>query len=147
MTILWWHWLVLGFVLVGLEATAVGGVYVVFFGVSAVVLALLSALGIAGPLWFQLSLFAILALVFVFVLRQPVIRWLKLDRTPGDVDSLVGELAVPVEAIGAGEVGRAELRGAMWTARSAGAPLARGQRCRVVRVDHLVIVIEPEGAH
>lgn len=146
MTVLWWHWLVFGMVLVGLEATALGGIYVVFFGIAAIILALLSGLGIAGPLWFQLTVFAVLALLFVFVLRQPVLRWLKLDRTSRDVDSLVGEVAVPLDAIPAGAVGRAELRGAVWTARSGGAPLARGQRCRVTRVDHLVIVIEPEGA-
>jgi membrane protein implicated in regulation of membrane protease activity len=145
MTVLWWHWLVLGMILVGLEATAVGGIYVVFFGISAIVLALLSGLGAAGPLWFQLTLFGALALLFVFVLRQPVIRWLKLDRTPAEVDSLVGEVAVPLDEIPAGAVGRAELRGTVWSARSTSGVLLKGQRCRVVRVDHLVILIEPEG--
>jgi membrane protein implicated in regulation of membrane protease activity len=146
MTVLWWHWLVLGMVLVGLEATALGGVYVVFFGVSAVLLSLLSVLGIAGPLWFQLTFFAAFALLLVFVVRKPLLRWLRLDRAPPDVDSLVGELAVPLDPIEAGAVGRAELRGAVWTARTGSRPVGKGQRCRVTRVEHLVIVIEPEGA-
>jgi inner membrane protein len=145
MTVLWWHWLVLGMVLVGLEATALGGVYVVFFGISAVFLSLLSVLGLAGPLWFQLSVFATVALLLVFVVRKPVLRWLQLDRVTSDIDSLVGELAVPLGPIAAGGVGRAELRGTVWTARSSGATLHTGQRCRVARVEHLVIVIEPEG--
>jgi membrane protein implicated in regulation of membrane protease activity len=147
MTVLWWHWLVLGMVLVGLEATALGGVYVVFFGASATVLSLLSALGVAGPLWFQLTLFAVLSLLFTFVLRRRVIHWLRLEQRPGpDVDTLVGELAVPLDASPAGQVGRAELRGTVWTARNRGNALVKGQRCRVAAVDDLVIVIEPEGA-
>jgi len=58
----------------------------------------------------------------------------------------VGETAVPMEDIAAGEIGRAELRGTVWSARNASAePLVRGRRCRVVRVDGLLIHLEPEG--
>lgn len=30
----WWHWLVLGLVLVALEMAAAGGFYVIFFGIA-----------------------------------------------------------------------------------------------------------------
>ena len=36
MTILWWHWLALGLVLVALEMTTAGGFYMVFFGIAAI---------------------------------------------------------------------------------------------------------------
>ena len=72
---------------------------------------------------------------------------LKLDGAPDNVDSMVGETAVPLDDIAPGAVGRAELRGSAWSARNTSAvTLARGQRCRVVRVEHLMIFLEPEGA-
>ena len=52
---------------------------------------------------------------------------------------------MPVEEIGPGAVGRAELRGTVWTARNRDtAPLARGQRCTVVDVDRLTIFVKAE---
>jgi membrane protein implicated in regulation of membrane protease activity len=76
-----------------------------------------------------------------------MIRWLKLDQGLPDVDTLAGEIAVPLEDIGPGDVGRVELRGTIWSARNASAtPITRGRRCSVVRVDRLMLFIEPEGA-
>jgi membrane protein implicated in regulation of membrane protease activity len=76
-----------------------------------------------------------------------MIRWLKLDQGSPDVDTLAGEIAVPLEDIAPGGVGRVELRGTVWQARNAtSAPISRGRRCAVVRVDRLMLFIEPEGA-
>jgi membrane protein implicated in regulation of membrane protease activity len=67
--------------------------------------------------------------------------------SPADRDSPVGDIAIPQEDIAPGAVGRAELRGTVWSARNLGsAVLARGQRCRVVQVDRLMLFLEPEGA-
>jgi membrane protein implicated in regulation of membrane protease activity len=146
MTILWWHWLALGLVLVALEMTTAGGFYMVFFGIAAIGLSVLRAADLGGPLWSQLILFSVLALG-ALLLRSPVLRWLQLDRRTADVDSLVGDLARPLEAIAPGAVGRAELRGTVWSARNGAArALVAGERCRVVTVEQLLIMIEPEGA-
>ncbi len=46
-----------------------------------------------------------------------------------------------------GAVGRAELRGTAWSAKNVGtSAVAKGQRCRVVRVDGLTLSIDQEGA-
>ena len=92
-------------------------------------------------------LFSVLAVGSLLAFRNPLMRWLKLDRPGADVDSMVGDLAVPLEEIAPGAVGRAELRGTVWSARNRAArTVARGERCRVVTVDQLMIFIEPEGA-
>jgi inner membrane protein len=146
MTIYWWHWLVLGFILVALEMAGSGGFYMVFFGIAALVLAFLNLIGLGGPVWVQLILFSLVAMGSL-VLRNPLVRWLKLDRQGAAVDSLVGDLAVPLEEIAPGAVGRAELRGTVWSARNRAArAIVPGERCRVVTVDQLLILIEPEGA-
>jgi membrane protein implicated in regulation of membrane protease activity len=62
-----------------------------------------------------------------------------------EVDSFVGELAVASSAIPPGGVGQAQLRGSAWNARNGSqAAIAAGGRCRVTRVEGLVIWIEPE---
>lgn len=143
----WWHWLVIGLILVGLEMAASGGFYVIFFGVAALVIGALHMLGIAGPVWFQFLLFSVLSVASLLLFRRPILRWLEGDKAGIEVDSLVGETAIPLEDIGAGAVGRAELRGTVWSARNTdGAPLARGQRCTVASVDRLMISIKAEGA-
>ena len=56
------------------------------------------------------------------------------------VDSLIGEVAVPLEDLAPGAVGEAELRGSAWTAKNVDArPLARGERSIVAQVDGLVL--------
>jgi membrane protein implicated in regulation of membrane protease activity len=64
----------------------------------------------------------------------------------GPVDSLVGQIALAEDNIAPGAVGRAQLRGSSWSARNLhSAELARGQRCRVERVDGLMLFLLPEA--
>lgn len=143
----WWHWLVIGLVLVGLEMAASGGFYVIFFGAAALAIGALHLFGVAGPAWFQFLLFSVLSVASLLLFRKPILRWLEGDKTGPEVDSLVGETAIPLEAIDVGAVGRAELRGTVWSARNTDtAPLARGQRCTVASVDRLMVFIKAEGA-
>lgn len=142
----WWQWLALGLVLVLLEMAASGGFYVMFFGVAAIAIGALRLLDLAGPVWMQFLLFSVLSVGSLLLFRKPVIRWLKLDAGKPDVDTLVGEIATPLEEIPPGAVGRVELRGTVWTARNASTiPVSRGARCSVVRVDGLMLLIESEG--
>jgi membrane protein implicated in regulation of membrane protease activity len=142
----WWHWLVIGLILVALEMAASGGFYVIFFGIAALAIAGLHVLDWAGPVWLQLVLFSAISIVSLLFFRGPLLRWMKLDQPGKDVDSLVGDIAVPLEDIPSGAVGKAELRGTVWSARNqAAATLSRGQRCKVVEVDRLLILLKPES--
>ena len=144
---LWWHWLVLGLILIALEVAMSGGFYVIFFGIAALAIGTLHLFDAAGPLWVQLLLFSAIAVASLLAFRSPLLRMLKLDSAGADVDSLVGEVAFALEPIEVGAVGRAELRGTVWTARNRDtAPLVKGQRCTVVGVDRLMILIKAEGA-
>ena len=142
----WWHWLVLGLVLVALELAASGGFYVIFFGIAALAIGALRLFDLAGPAWMQILLFSVISIAALLFFRRPMLRWLQLDAAAGDVDSLVGETATALDDIEPGAIGRAELRGTVWTARNrAAVPLRKGQRCTVVSVDRLTIFLEPEG--
>jgi membrane protein implicated in regulation of membrane protease activity len=144
----WWHWIVVGMILIALEMAASGGFYVIFFGIAAIAIGILHALDLAGPLWFQILLFSAVSIASLLFFRRPLLRWMSLDGPGKDVDSLVGQTAIPLEDIEPGAVGRAELRGTVWTARNrAAAALRKGQRCTVIAVDRLMIFLEPEGVN
>ena len=141
----WWHWLVIGLILVALEMAASGGFYVIFFGIAALAIAGLHVLDWAGPVWVQLVLFSSLSIVSLLFFRGPLLTWMELDGPGKDVDSFVGDIALPLEDIPAGAVGRAELRGAVWSARNQDSmTIVRGERCKVVSVDRLMIFLKPE---
>jgi inner membrane protein len=142
----WWHWLAVGLILVALEMAASGGFYVIFFGVAALAIGSLHLFGLAGPTWFQFLLFSVISVTSLLLFRSPIQRLMRGPAGAREVDSIVGETAVPLDEIHAGAVGRAELRGSVWSARNATRDaLARGQRCTVVRVDGLTVFLEPEG--
>jgi membrane protein implicated in regulation of membrane protease activity len=139
----WWLWLLVGLVLAALELASTGGFYLIFFGVSAMFIGLMGAMGLAGPLWLQWLVFTILSVVLLLAFRRPILRMMNVDTGP--VDSLVGEFAIALDAIQPGAIGRAELRGSTWSARNLhSAEVARGQRCRVERVDGLMLFLLPE---
>jgi hypothetical protein len=86
---LWWHWLVVGLILVALEMAASGGFYVIFFGIAALALAGLHVLDWAGPVWLQLVLFSGISVVSLLFFRGPLLTWMQLGGPGKDVDSLV----------------------------------------------------------
>lgn len=137
----WWSWVLLGVALLVVEIVTPGGLFALFFGISALAVGALAAAGL-GPAWMQWILFPLLGVVLLVALRK------RLRARAGngpEVAGLAGELAIPSEDIAPGATGSAALRGAPWTAvNDADVPLRRGQRCRVVRADNLTIHIRPE---
>ena len=141
----WWYWLVLGLVLIALEMVSSGGFYIIFFGVAAVVVAPLAAMGASTTS--QWLLFSVLSIVSLVLFRNPMMRALNLGAGAPDIDTLAGETGTALEDIGAGGNGRVELRGTTWSARNAGSiPLARGSRCVVVRAERLTLLVKAEEA-
>jgi membrane protein implicated in regulation of membrane protease activity len=139
----WWLWLLLGLLLAALELASTGGFYLIFFGVSAMFIGAMSAVGFGGPLWLQWLVFSVLSVILLLAFRRPILRMMNVETGP--VDALAGQIAVALEVIAPGDIGRAELRGASWSARNLHASaLSRGQRCRVERVDGLLLYLLPE---
>jgi len=138
----WWFWVVLGIALLAAEVATAGGFFAIFFGIAALLVGILGSLGWAGGDAVQWLLFSVLSVLGVAVFRKPLMKAFKLDQAKKSVDSIAGEEAVVVEEIAPGGVGKAELRGTTWSARSASSePLAKGRRCKVERVEGLTLWI------
>jgi membrane protein implicated in regulation of membrane protease activity len=136
----WWIWALVGLLLLAIEFAS-ASVNVGLFAIGAFVVAMLVAFGVELPLWGELLIFTGVSVLSLIFIRPVIIRKLKLHE-PNVVDSLVGEEALALEDMGVGSRGRAELRGATWSALNVGETvLIKGQRCVVTAVDELVIQI------
>ena len=140
----WWIWVLGGLVFLVAEVTTPGGFFAVFFGAGAILVGVLKGLGWDGPAWAEWLVFTVLSLVSLALFRKPLMRHFRLS-SGRPVDRLEGETAVVVEDVLPGGVGKAEMRGAAWNARTAGdAALAKGRRCRVERVEGLTLWLRAE---
>jgi len=140
----WWIWVLGGLVLLLAEILTPGGFFVIFFGAGAILVGALKGLGWDGPAWAEWLVFTVLSVVSLALFRKPLMRRFNLSSSK-PVDRLEGENALVTEDVAPGGVGKAEMRGASWTARTSGeAALARGQRCRVERVEGLTLWLRAE---
>ncbi len=142
----WWLWLLVGLALLGIEMLTPGGFFTIFFGVAAIIVGVLARFGLAGPAWTQWIWFSGLSIASLLVLRKPLLEWMRRREVKRPaIDTLVGETAVILEPVPGSGVGKAELRGTSWSARSAdGSSLPVGARCRVDRVDGLTLWIKAD---
>jgi membrane protein implicated in regulation of membrane protease activity len=139
----WWMWLAGGLVLLVVELATPSGFFVMFFGLGALTVGVLTRFGLAGDSWTQWLIFTVLSIVYLLLARGRLQA--RFRHQPAEVDSLVGEIAVPRERIPPGAIGRVDLRGTLWSARNeAPVALEPGQRSRVTRVDGLLVFLQPE---
>ena len=117
----WWAWVLVGFLLLLGELLTPGGFFILFFGVGALVVGALGALGIELSPAVQWLLFTAVSIAALALFRRPLLARLG----PGKV----------------------ELRGTPWRARNVSTrALVAGERCRVLRVDGLTVELTPEHA-
>ena len=143
----WWGWIAVGALLLATELGFVDtGFYLVFLGLSALLVGLVSLAGLGGPVWAQWLLFAAVAAASLVLFRERVYSRLQ-RRGVGRREGLDGESVIASERIEAAARGRAELHGSQWTVVNAGAtPISAGERARVLRVDGLVLHVEKSGS-
>ena len=138
----WWLWILLGFALLAAETLTPGGFFVFFFGLSAVLVGLLEWLGVAGPDWLQWLLFSLLSVVSLLVVRPRLVDRFAAASGNTSLPDYVGDIALVLEDLEPGAVGKAELRGTSWSVRSRGR-VPRGTRCAVERVEGLTLWLTP----
>jgi membrane protein implicated in regulation of membrane protease activity len=138
----WWLWVLAGIGLLAVELVTPGGLFALFFGVGAILTAVLAAVGAGETL--QWLAFTAISVVLLATLRGPLQQRLS-ARGGGPVDSLVGEEVTLLGDLPEKGEAKAELRGVPWSARAAsGLALRKGQRCRVERVEGLTLWVRGE---
>lgn len=145
MTLLWWHWLVLGLLLMVGELATPGGFYILFFGIGAVATGLFALAGVTDTS-VQVFLFIVCSVTGLLFFRRRLLQLVQRDPQAPPVDEVVGEIGTTAGVLEPGSVGRVELRGTSWSARNTSErALPAGTRCRVVGIDGLLLLVGPEG--
>ena len=130
----WWQWVVLGILLLGAEMLVDAQFYLVFLGVSAVVVGAVSLVWAGSPVWVEWLLFSVLAIATLLVFRGRIYGKLR-GETPDRGDGVVGEIGTIETDIEPGETGGMKLRGSVWVARNIGEKtLPANSRARIESV-------------
>lgn len=139
----WIAWLVLILLFLVIEMLTLDFTFLMLGigGVAGLAADLLSA-----PIWLQVIIAAVVAVVLVLFLRPPLLRRLRRgeDPTPSNVDALIGLRGRVVSTVSdhGGQVRLAN--GDLWTARSARSiPLEPGTSVLVDRIDGATAVVQP----
>ena len=142
---LWWQWMIVGGVLLGAELFFVDiQFYLVFIGLSALLVGVAGALGIDMSLAMQWIAFGALALITMVMFRRRLYEKIR-GNVEGFRESLAGESVSVDTDIEPGAETRLDYRGSKWTARNVGnARISGGSRARVVKSEGLTLHIEAE---
>ncbi len=141
----WWGWMILGAVLLGAELFAIDAqFFLVFLGISAALVGLVSLFGIALPEWAQWMAFAALSLLSFFTFRKSLYEKIH-GGAIGFHATIAGNTVDVANELAPGAETRLDYRGTKWTARNVGdTPIAAGSRAMVVEVDGLTLRIKAE---
>ena len=142
----WAFWLVLFLGLAAIETLTLD-LFFAMLSVGALGAMLAAILG--APVFLQVVIFCIVALLMIGVVRPLALK--HLERGPKDqrsnIDRLIGEPALALEAV-SGSTGIVKIGGDVWTARTPdGSTLAAGAAVLVERIDGAtaVVVAAPAG--
>lgn len=141
----WWQWMVIGAVLLGAELLAIDAqFYLVFIGLSAILVGLAGLLGIEMALWVQWAAFGALALISMVTFRRQLYEKIR-GNVEGFHENLAGDTVNVKADLAAGAETRIEYRGSKWTVRNSGSTtISGGSRATVVKIDGLTLYIEAE---
>ncbi len=141
--LIFWHWLILGVVLIALEIL-VPGFIAMWIGIAAILTGGLLFLAPNITWEYQLLIFAVLSAISLYVGRQII------ARKPQDTDhpalnrrgeGYVGKSFVLSESIQNG-VGKLVIDDTSW--RTSGADMPKGTLVKVVRMDGSTLVVEKD---
>ena len=141
----WWSWMIGGAILLGAELGLVNAqFYLVFVGVAALAVGLISlALPSLSPSA-QWALFALLAVISMLGFRNRLYRRLRGRLPPMPSGPAGGVLMLPA-ALQPGQSCQVEYGGSHWTVRNASElAIGGGERARIVRVQGLTLLVRPD---
>lgn len=140
---LWLIWIIISIVCLILELSS-GDFFILCFAIGAAVSAIVAGCG-ASITW-QIIIFAIISALSLLLLRPTLLKKLhKPNRERlSNAEAMVGQEGRVSEDIITGGFGRVAIDGDDWKARSLdGSAIAQGARVRVVKIDSIIVTVEP----
>lgn len=140
----WFLWLIIGLVCIGLELV-IPGLVIIFFGLGALLTALISLLpGIVDNFWLQILIFVLSSALALLFLRKYASSVFKGTVFYQSKNSNNGEkYAQVIEDINPQKNGRIKYGGTTWTARCTSSAIQTGNTVRVLHREGMTYVVEP----
>lgn len=133
-------WVVLGFILLGLELFS-GTFVVLFFACGAFLTALIAWLGIINSLPIQVVIFAILSCGALFYFRDKL--KLAYKGQEGELKGDVGTIIYVESDVPVGAQTEVSYQGARWQAvNESGKPLTKGMSVKVAQIDGIKLILK-----
>ena len=140
----WPIWIGVGLLLMAIEVHYTRDFTLFCFGASALMVGLMTVLGVLD-FWTQWATFAALSATLLVSAREWLRKRMLSRTTDAELENIVGQSAIPLDDLPAYGFGKAELRGTTWSAHNAShVRIMRGQRCKVMRINGLTLWIMPE---
>ncbi|HXQ31605.1 MAG TPA: NfeD family protein [Steroidobacteraceae bacterium] len=142
----WWAWMIVGAILLGAELAFIDAqFYLIFLGISALIVGLVGLAGTAWPEWAQWALFGALAIVSLVTFRRAIYQRLRGDAPAAVQAGPAGQLLTLPVGLAPGASCQVEYRGSFWTATNdSEQPILAGTHARIIRVHGLSLVVRPE---
>jgi len=140
---LWLIWIIISIVCLILELSS-GDFFILCFAIGAAVSAIVAGCGLS--LTWQIITFAVVSALSLLLVRPTLLKKLhKPSRERlSNAEAMIGQQGRVSEDIEAGGYGRVAIDGDDWKAVSAdGSAIAKGERVRVVKMESIIITVEP----
>jgi membrane protein implicated in regulation of membrane protease activity len=143
----WWAWMIVGAVLLGAELAFIDAqFYLVFLGISAIVVGMVGIAGLVWPVWAQWALFGVLAVVSLLTFRRSIYQRLRGDAPAAVQDGPIGQVLTAAASLAPGESRQVEYRGSFWTVTNGSDErIAAGANMKIVRVHGLALIVRPDA--
>ena len=139
---MWQVWAVVAVLGLILELSS-GDFFIICFAIGACGAAIVSPF---ANIYVQLAVFVVITAISIFVVRPFALRYLHKadDDRVSNVDAMIGQQGRVSETIQAGGYGRVAIGGDDWKAVSSSSDeIPVGTRVRVVKVESIIITVEP----
>ena len=143
---LWLIWIIISIVCLILELSS-GDFFILCFAIGAAAAALVAGCGLS--LTWQIVLFAVISSLSLLLVRPALLKKLhKPNRERlSNAEAMIGQTGRVSEAIEANGYGRVAIDGDDWKSVSSdGTAIARGTRVRVIKMDSIILTVEPVKA-
>ena len=141
----WWAWVVAGALMLGAELGFIDAqFYLLFVGVSALIVGAVTFMVPSTPIWAAWALFGAFAIISISTFRRLIYDRLRQGSPSAVRHGPAGEVLTLPSRLAPGESCQLEYAGAFWTATNGSSgPLEAGSRARITRVHGLALIVEP----
>ena len=137
---MWYVWLVLFLVFLGIEMLTPGVFFFLCFSVGSVFAMAAALVGFSYQT--AIIIFCAVSVISIFFIRPLLKKYMDKRKIETNVDSLIGTKTKVLEDISDGKPGKVKIEGEIWLAAANGEKIPAGTTVEVVSVDGTKLIVK-----